>query len=127
WCNLGADTNSSNLKNNYKPVYLNNWTTGEPYETGVSYCGSILGDHTKTAINTMLNTGTVCGVACNLLSSGFSPKIIPSFSWISDDGEDINKFDKAMETAGRVMAKRNIKLTDEYRVLMQYIYENRIQ
>lgn len=125
WCNLGADTNSSNLKNNYKPIFLKNWKTGEPYEEGINYCGTIMGDHVKTGINTMLVTGTVCGVACNLFSSRFNPKIIPSFSWISDDGMEIHNFNKALETAERVMSHRNIELTDDYRAMMQAIYSER--
>ncbi|MEX0772402.1 MAG: putative sugar nucleotidyl transferase [Balneolales bacterium] len=122
WCNLGAGTNTSNLKNNYKPNYLINWETGKHYETGVEYCGTIMGDHSKTGINTMLNTGTICGVACNLFSSRFTPKIIPSFSWIGDDGVDVHHFDKAMETAERAMEHRNIILTEDYRAMMQSIF-----
>ncbi|MEX0686652.1 MAG: putative sugar nucleotidyl transferase [Balneolales bacterium] len=125
WCNIGADTNSSNLKNNYKSIYMTNWMTGEPYETGIKTCGTIMGDHSKTSINSMLGTGTICGVACNLLGSGFNPKLIPSFSWVGDDGVLVHEFDKAMETAVRVMARRNVKMSDAYRQMMQTIYENR--
>ncbi|AXI99533.1 UDP-N-acetylglucosamine diphosphorylase/glucosamine-1-phosphate N-acetyltransferase [Cyclonatronum proteinivorum] len=123
WCNLGADTNNSNLKNNYSNVRLTEWETGKDYDTGLQFCGTIMGDHSKTAINTMLNTGTVCGVCSNIVLGDFPPKHIKSFRWLTKNGEDIYKFDKAMETAGRMMERRGIEITPEYRAMMRFLFE----
>ncbi|MEX2640408.1 MAG: putative sugar nucleotidyl transferase [Balneolales bacterium] len=125
WCNIGADSNTSNLKNNYKLVYLKNWETGEPYDVGIDHCGTIMADHGKTGINSMLSTGTMCGVACNLFTNKFTPRLIPSFTWISDDGTVVHRFDKAMETARIMMGRRKILLSDEYYNMMQSIFDNR--
>lgn len=123
WCNLGADTNNSNLKNNYSSVRLTEWETGKEYETGLQFCGTIMGDHSKTAINTMLNTGTVCGVFSNIVLGDFPPKHIKSFRWLTKNGEDIYKFDKAMEAAERMMGRRGIEITPEYRAMMRFLFE----
>lgn len=121
WCNLGADTNTSNLKNNYSNIRLTNWETGEEYETGQQFIGTIMGDHSKTGINAMLNTGTVCGVSSNIFSSGYPPKFIPSFRWVSDDAIVPYKFDKAIETMRRMMARRNEELSPEYEEMMRTV------
>ncbi len=123
WCNFGADTNNSNIKNNYSAVRIVNWESGKEYETGLQFCGTIMGDHSKTAINTMLNTGTVCGVSANIVTGKFPPKHIRSFCWLTDNGEDIYKFDKAMDTAQRVMERRGVSLTPEYRSMMRHIFD----
>ncbi|MCH8485230.1 MAG: glucose-1-phosphate thymidylyltransferase [Candidatus Cyclonatronum sp.] len=123
WCNLGADTNNSNLKNNYSSVRLTEWETGKEYDTGLQFCGTIMGDHSKTAINTMLNTGTVCGVFSNIVLGDFPPKHIKSFRWLTKNGEDIYKFDKAMEAAERMMGRRGIEITPEYRAMMRFLFE----
>lgn len=119
WCNLGADTNTSNLKNNYSSIRITDWESGEEYETGQQFIGTIMGDHSKTGINAMLNTGTVCGVSCNLFASGYPPKFIPSFSWVSNDAMNRYKIDKAIETMRRMMARRNVELTTEYEMMMR--------
>jgi UDP-N-acetylglucosamine diphosphorylase/glucosamine-1-phosphate N-acetyltransferase len=121
WCNLGADTNTSNLKNNYSPVRLTDWHSGESMDTGQQFIGTIMGDHSKTAINTMLNTGTICGVSSNIFSSGFPPKYIPSFSWMGGGERQLYRFDKAVETMERMMARRDVELTADYQRMMQQI------
>lgn len=123
WCNFGADTNNSNLKNNYSTVRLTDWDSGREYDTELQFCGLIMGDHSKTAINTVFNTGTVCGVSCNIFSGKFPAKYIRSFRWLGPAGEDIYKFDKAMEAAERMMKRRGIVLTPEYRAMMRHLYE----
>jgi len=123
WCNLGADTNTSNLKNNYSSVRLTDWETGKEYDTEQQFCGTIMGDHSKTAINTMLNTGTVCGVSSSIVSGDFPPKLIKSFRWLSPTGEAMYRFDKAIETAQKVMARRGITLTPEYRAMMRHLFD----
>ncbi len=123
WCNFGADTNNSNLKNNYSNVRVVDWETGKEVDTELQFCGLIMGDHSKTAINTVLNTGTVCGVSSNIFSGTFPPKLIKSFRWMGPKGEEIFKFDKAMEVADRMMKRRGLSLTPEYRVMMRSIFE----
>lgn len=125
WCNLGADTNTSNLKNNYSQVRLHDWATGEERETGLQFLGTVMGDHSKTAINTMLNTGTVCGVCSNIFVSGFPPKFIPSFSWMGDSGYAVYRFEKAVEAMKAMMARRGIEPPDQYIAMMKDIFRAR--
>lgn len=110
WVNIGADTNNSDLKNNYGEISVS--INGYPIETGKHFLGLIMGDHSKTAINTMFNTGTVVGMHCNVFGEGFPPKFIPSFSWGGSDGIRDYRFDKAVEVAKVVMDRRNIEFTD---------------
>jgi len=123
WCNLGADTNTSNLKNNYSLITMNDFAGRKPVPTQQQFIGTIMGDHSKTAINTMLNTGTICGVSSNIFSNGFPPKYIPSFRWLGNTSE-IYQFDKAVETMKRVMKRRDIEISDKYIAMMQTIFEN---
>ncbi|MFN1834697.1 putative sugar nucleotidyl transferase [Balneola sp. MJW-20] len=125
WCNLGADTNTSNLKNNYSPVRIKDWVTGEDTETGQQFLGTIMGDHSKTAINTMLNTGTICGVSSNIFTSGFPPKFIPSFSWLGDDGIQTYLPKKALEAMEAMMKRRKINLSEDYTSMIMHLFENR--
>ena len=124
WCNLGADTNTSNLKNNYSTVRFRNWKTGEEVDTGQQFIGTIMGDHSKTGINAMLNTGTLCGVCCNLFSDGYPPKYVPSFSWVS--GKDVvpYHFEKAVDAMEKMMERRSVKLTPAYKELMKSIFKS---
>lgn len=124
WCNFGADTNVSNLKNNYGTIRLPDWETGEIINTGQQFIGTIMGDHSKTAINTMMNTGTICGVSCNIFDNGFPPKLIPSFSWLGNGQMQNYKFDKAIETMRTMMHRRNISLNSAYISMMKRISEN---
>lgn len=121
WVNLGADTNTSNLKNNYSSVSITDYATQESLSTGEQFLGTIMGDHSKTAINTMLNTGTVCGVSSNLFSSAFPPKFIASFRWIGDQTNIDYQPDKALETMKAAMKRRNIELTPDYEKLIRSI------
>lgn len=111
--NLGADTVTSDLKNNYSSIRQK--FRGGDIDTGMRFLGSILGDHTKTSINTMLNTGTIAGIFANIFGGGFPSKNIRSFSW-NEAGKTSVKYDfeKAMETAKIVMSRRGLKTTDEY-------------
>lgn len=113
WCNLGADTNNSNLKNSYDEVKLWNYPQKTFVDTGLKFCGLIMGDHSKTGINTMFNTGTVVGVNVNVFGSGFQRQFIPSFSWGGNtQGFKIYDIKKAAEVAEKVYARRD-KVFDE--------------
>jgi len=106
WCNLGADTNTSNLKNNYDEVKLWNYNQEKFEKTGLQFCGLIMGDHSKTGINTMLNTGTVIGVSSNIFGSGFPRNFVPSFAWGGNAGFSTYQIAKAMTTAKLVYKRR---------------------
>ncbi|MDF2934357.1 MAG: glucose-phosphate thymidylyltransferase [Chryseobacterium sp.] len=122
WCNLGADTNSSNLKNNYANVKLWNYRTKHFEDTGLQFAGLIMGDHSKTAINTQLNTGTVIGVASNIFREGFPPNLIENFSWGGFKDDERFKLDKAYEVAEKVMARRKLPLTDDDKAILKHIF-----
>ncbi len=123
WCNLGAGTNTSNLKNNYDTVKLWSYAENNFISTGIPNCGLIMGDHSKSSINTMFNTGTVVGVSSNIFGGGFPSKHVPSFQWGGASGFEAYDFEKAMETATRVMARRNCGLTDLDHHIMKSIFE----
>lgn len=108
WCNLGADTNNSNLKNNYASVKIWSYPKNRFSDTGLQFCGLIMGDHSKCGINTMFNTGTVVGVSANIFGSGFPRNFIPSFSWGGAQGFTEFKLEKAFEVVEIVMSRRNI-------------------
>jgi UDP-N-acetylglucosamine diphosphorylase/glucosamine-1-phosphate N-acetyltransferase len=112
WCNLGADTNNSNLKNNYSQIKLWNYKVRDYKNTGLQFCGLIMGDHSKSGINTMFNTGTVVGVSANIFGGGFPSKFIPSFSWGGSDGLEPFNINKAIEVAQKVMERRNHQLSE---------------
>ena len=113
WCNLGADTNSSNLKSNYSEVRLWDEATATYVDSGLQFCGVLMGDHSKCGINTMFNTGTVVGAGCNIFGGGFQPKHIPPFAWGGSDTWDLHAFDKFIATAQRVMERRGATLSEE--------------
>lgn len=112
WCNIGADSNNSNLKNNYSSVRIWNYREETFIPTGLIFCGLIMGDHSKCGINTMFNTGTVVGVNANIFGSGFPRNFIPSFSWGGPQGFSTYRIDKAIEVAREVMKRRGIKLDE---------------
>lgn len=124
WCNLGADTNTSNLKNNYEEVKLWSYTTERFVKTGQQFCGLVMGDHSKCSINTMFNTGTVVGVSANVFGSGFPRNFVPSFTWGGSDGLETYQTTKAFDTAERVVARRNMKLTEEDRDILKTVFEH---
>lgn len=118
WCNLGADTNTSNLKNNYDHVSTYSYESQKEENTNVQFMGLCMGDHSKCGINTMFNTATVVGVSCNIFGADFPPKYIPSFSWGGSDGFVPFKFEKALEYANNMMKRRNLELSlDEIEIL----------
>ncbi len=123
WCNLGADTNNSNLKNNYDIVKIWDYTRGRFLSTGLQFCGLIMGDHSKCAINTMFNTGTVVGVSANIFGAGFPRNFVPSFSWGGVTGFMLYKIDKALKTAEIVMKRRKLELTGEDIRILNHVYE----
>lgn len=122
WCNLGADTNTSNLKNNYQNVKLWSYRSLGFEDTGLQFCGLIMADHSKCGINTMFNTGTVVGVACNIFGDGYPRNFIPSFSWGGASGFIEHKLSKAIETAQIVMDRRNQQLTAIDIKILEHIY-----
>ncbi len=122
WCNLGADTNCSNLKNNYDEVKIWDEYEHKSVKTGLQFCGLIMGDHSKCGINTMFNTGTVAGVSCNIYGGGFPEKFIPSFSWGGSEGMVTYSLDKAMDTANRMMVRRNKQLTQAEQAILQHVF-----
>ncbi|MGA7161400.1 MAG: GlmU family protein [Bacteroidota bacterium] len=122
WVNLGAGTTNSDLKNNYSHVKV--YVNGEMVDSGSQFVGAIIGDHTKTAINSVINTGTVIGVASNIFGAGVSPKFVPSFSW-GTSGQSFTTYDigRAVEVARHVMARRKITLSEPEKALFKKIFE----
>lgn len=111
WCNIGADTNASNLKNNYGKIAVFSYETQQEEQSDLQFLGLCMGDHSKCGINTMFNTGTVVGVSSNVFGSGFPAKYIPSFSWCDVDAVVPFRFDKAIEYANNMMQRRNLALS----------------
>jgi UDP-N-acetylglucosamine diphosphorylase/glucosamine-1-phosphate N-acetyltransferase len=127
WCNLGADTNCSNLKNNYADVKIWSYAQKRFVNTGLMFCGLIMGDHSKCGINTMFNTGTVVGVAANIFGDGFPRNFIPDFSWGGAAGFVTHAPVKAFETAEKVMQRRGILLSDADKDLLQHVFNLTIE
>jgi UDP-N-acetylglucosamine diphosphorylase/glucosamine-1-phosphate N-acetyltransferase len=123
WCNLGADTNNSNLKNNYAEVRLWDYETEGFARTGLQFCGLMMGDHSKCGINTMFNTGTVVGVSANIFGSGFPRNFIPSFSWGGSGGMTTYLTKKAFEVAKVVMSRRSIEFTETEAAILEHVFE----
>ena len=122
WCNLGADTNTSNLKNNYAEVKLWNYTREGFEKTNVQFCGLVMGDHSKCGINTMFNTGSVVGVSTNIFGDGYPRNFVPSFCWGGTHGFTTYRLDKAMEVAEVVMKRRNQKVSELDEAIMKNIF-----
>ncbi|OCB70779.1 glucose-1-phosphate thymidylyltransferase [Flavobacterium piscis] len=123
WCNIGADSNNSNLKNNYEEVKLWSYETEGFAKTGLQFCGLMMGDHSKCGINTMFNTGTVVGVSTNIFGSGFPRNFVPSFSWGGAGGFTTYVTKKAFETAKLVMGRRNIDFDETESAILEHIFE----
>ncbi|MDP5169755.1 MAG: GlmU family protein [Bacteroidia bacterium] len=123
WCNLGADTNNSNLKNNYANVKLWHYPSGRFRDTGLQFCGLMMGDHSKCGINTMFNTGTVVGVSANIFGQGFPRNFVPSFSWGGASGFTTYQFGKALEVARMVKDRRGKSFTQDEVALMQAVFD----
>lgn len=124
WCNFGADTNSSNLKNNYSEVKLWSYKHKKFVGTGLQFTGVIMGDHAKMAINTQLNTGTIIGVAANIFKTGFPPNLVDNFSWGGMRGDEKFTINKVYEVAEKMMNRRKISLTQADKDILRYIFEN---
>lgn len=123
WCNIGADSNNSNLKNNYAKVRLWNYATEKFDQTGLQFCGLMMGDHSKTAINTMFNTGTVIGVNVNVYTPGFPRNFIPSFSWGGASGFSTYLPKKAFEAAKVMMARRGVEFDEVEANMLNHVFE----
>jgi UDP-N-acetylglucosamine diphosphorylase/glucosamine-1-phosphate N-acetyltransferase len=123
WVNMGADSNNSNLKNNYDEVKLWSYPRGGFERTGQQFCGLIMADHSKCGINTMFNTGTVVGVSCNVFGAGFPRNFIPDFTWGGSGGLTLYQTAKAFETAQRVMERRGLDLTPVDQAILQHVYD----
>ena len=123
WCNIGADSNNSNLKNNYEEVRLWSYQTEGFAKTGLQFCGLMMGDHSKCGINTMFNTGTVVGVSANIFGSGFPRNFVPSFSWGGASGFTTYLTKKAFETAKLVMSRRNIVFDETEAAILEHVFE----
>lgn len=123
WCNIGADSNNSNLKNNYAKVRLWNYATERFEQTGLQFCGLMMGDHSKTAINTMFNTGTVIGVNCNIYVPGFPRNFVPSFSWGGASGFSTYAPAKAFDAAKVMMARRGVEFGEQDARILEHVFE----
>jgi UDP-N-acetylglucosamine diphosphorylase/glucosamine-1-phosphate N-acetyltransferase len=121
WCNLGADTNTSNLKNNYSSVRTYSYALNNEIQTDLQFMGLIMGDFSKSGINTMFNTATVVGVSCTIFGSGFPNKHIASFSWVNEAETSDFILDKAIEAANNMMQRRNLKLSPEEQDILAHL------
>lgn len=124
WCNIGADTNCSNLKNTYEEVKVWNYASSRFERSGQQFCGLIMGDHSKCGINTMFNTGTVVGVACNLFGAGFPRQFIPDFSWGGASGFVPHQMPAVEKTAKLVMVRRNKEFNENEQSILHWIYDH---
>lgn len=127
WCNIGADSNNSNLKNNYKSVRVWNYASERFMDTGLQFCGLFMGDHSKCGINTMFNTGTVVGVSANIFGSGFPRTFIPSFSWGGASGFKTFSLPKAIEVAEQVMSRRDLHCDETEQNILKRVYDDTAQ
>jgi UDP-N-acetylglucosamine diphosphorylase/glucosamine-1-phosphate N-acetyltransferase len=126
WCNLGADTNTSNLKNNYSNVKVWSYHERKMIDTGLLFCGLMMGDHSKCGINTMFNTGTVVGVSANIFGAGFPDKFLPSFTWGGTAESEKFLLDKAVALAGTVMKRRGISMTPADEKILSEVFLNEL-
>jgi UDP-N-acetylglucosamine diphosphorylase/glucosamine-1-phosphate N-acetyltransferase len=127
WCNLGADSNNSNLKNNYSKIKVWNYNEEGFINTGLQFCGLIMGDHSKCSINTMFNTGTVVGVSANIFGNGFPPKFVPSFAWGGSEGFITYRLDDALEVAQRVYERRKVDFNEVEKNILRKLFDNTTQ
>lgn len=122
WCNFGADSNTSNLKNNYENIKIWSYRKGGFADTGLMFCGLMMGDHSKCGINTMFNTGTVIGVSANVFGDGFPRTFIPSFAWGGAAGFTTYQIKKALEASAKAMERRDKQLDDTERGILEYLF-----
>lgn len=124
WCNIGADSNNSNLKNNYAEVRLWDYEKESFRQTGLQFCGLIMADHAKCGINTMFNTGTVAGVSANIFGPGFPRNFIPDFAWGGAQGFDVYSLNKMFETASKVYERRNLEFNKIEQDILTQVFED---
>jgi UDP-N-acetylglucosamine diphosphorylase/glucosamine-1-phosphate N-acetyltransferase len=122
WCNLGAGTNNSNLKNTYEKVKMWSYPEESFIETGLQFCGLIMGDYSKTGIGTMFNTGTVVGVNTNIFGHGLQRNFIPSFAWGGTTGFKEYNIDQAIKVARRMHSRRGLEFGDDEQDILQTVY-----
>lgn len=113
WCNLGAGTSNSNLKNNLKTVSIYDYALDGVRDTGLLKCGAFIGDYTRLGINSALNTGTVIGIASMLADTSFYAKFVPSFAWVFDGGAQTYEFDKFMAYLETLYTSKGEELTEQ--------------
>ena len=124
WCNLGADSNNSNLKTNYSKIKVWNYKEEDYINTGLQFCGLIMGDHSKCSINTMFNTGTVVGVSANIFGNGFPPKFVPSFAWGGSEGFITYRLEDALDVAKRVYERRHLELNEIEQNIIRSLFDS---
>ena len=122
WCNLGADTNASNLKNNYAGVRVWDYDAERFTDSGKQFCGLIMGDHAKCGINTMFNTGTVVGVAANVYGGGYPRTFVPDFAWGGPSGMVTHRMNKMVEMGNRMMSRRGKHLSEDAIAALEHVY-----
>lgn len=122
WVNLGADTNTSDLKNNYSTIRVQ--INGKSIDSGIQFVGLTMGDHSKSGINVMFDTGTVVGVSCNIYGAGLPPKFVPSFAWGGEKQFEIYDLEKSIATMKRMMERRNVKITESYEKLVSKVFKD---
>lgn len=127
WCNLGADSNTSNMKNNYENIKIWSYAKNGFKDSGLMFCGLMFGDHSKCGINMMFNTGTVVGVSASIFGDGYPRNFIPSFAWGGAAGFTTYQLNKALDTATKAMARRNVDLTEDDRDILRTIYNESAQ
>lgn len=123
WCNLGADSNNSNLKNNYADIKVWSYATGAFKNSGLQFCGLMMGDHTKCGINTMFNTATVVGVSANIFGAGFPPSFVPDFTWGGAGGIETYRLEKALEVASKTMERRGMDLDQTEKDILIHVFK----
>jgi UDP-N-acetylglucosamine diphosphorylase/glucosamine-1-phosphate N-acetyltransferase len=123
WCNIGADTNTSNMKNDYGNIKLWSYPENKLVDSGLQFCGLMMGDHSKAGINTMFNTGSVVGVSANIFGGDFPPKYVPSFSWGGAKGLEVYLLDKALDVADKAMQRRGKKLEEADKKILEHIFQ----
>jgi len=121
WCNMGAGTSNSNVKNSGGDVKVWNYATNDYMSTGQK-CGLVMGDYSRTAINTAINTGTVIGVCCNVFGEGLTPKVIPDFTW-GTKGLTTYEFDKALKDIGNWTSMKNKEVGTEQKTVLRHIFD----
>jgi UDP-N-acetylglucosamine diphosphorylase/glucosamine-1-phosphate N-acetyltransferase len=124
WCNLGADSNTSNLKNNYENVKIWNYKNRTFKDTGLIFCGLMMGDHSKCGINMMFNTGTVVGISANIFGAGYPRNFIPSFAWGGSSGFSTYQLPKVFDTASKAMKRRRRELGESDQKILQHVFES---